>query len=368
MEIEDDLLKALSIKSLFMSLSGLYVAIKLSLFFPSLNFWPLVTIFILLSLSFPIITYFERITDSVKVEKLYYLSSLFAGLLFLFLVTFLIHDVLNLFAWLLYDIILYGGFYSTLTMLAVLILFIYSFVNGKKLRVRQETIHSDKVAKSINIMHVSDVHIGAINLQDKLKRLVEKVNEQNPDLVCISGDLLDGSGLVNNSVMSPLNELEAKTFFVTGNHELYFGVDKACELISEEGIHILENQVVKQDGIQIVGVPYTLHQKSNKILGLDKLKEKVDNSKFSILLYHTPDGIEDFKESKIDLMLSGHTHKGQMYPFEYVIKLFYKYFYGFYKIDDQHINVSSGAGTWGPPMRLGTQNEIITINIKPKKS
>lgn len=368
MKIKDSILQALSVKSLVMSLSGVYVAVKLSLFFPLLSYWGLVGIFLLLSLSFPLLTYLERTTEDVKVRKLYYVSSLFAGLLFILLTVFLVHETLNLFTWLLFDVHLYQEFFGYLTLMAVFVLFIHSYWEGQKLYVRNETIYTSKKIKSKKLVHFSDVHIGAINLKKQLEILVQKVNEENPDIICITGDLLDGSGIVNEYILSPLNELKAKTYFATGNHETYFGKEKACTLIAEQGIHVLKNKVIKHEDFEIVGVDYPLNESSQGIVQLKTLQKEVTKSKFSILMYHAPKGLEDFKRSKIDLMLSGHTHKGQLYPFEYVLKFFYKYFYGLYKIGNQYINVTSGAGTWGPPMRLGTRNEIVSIKIQPKKS
>lgn len=368
MKYEDSLLTSLFILSAVMAAIALYVATKLFVFFPGLNYWFVVSGFVLVGLSFPVLIFFERQTESVRVRRIYYASTLFAGILYLFFLTFLVHEAINLvvFLWFGYD--LYSVLFGSVLLFTVAVLFLISLYQGNKIVVRNEEVFTDKVEESLRIVHVSDLHIGAINLSDKLERAVDKVNELNPDIICISGDLLDGSGIINEHVLSPLNKFNAKTYFVPGNHEIFFGLEQACALIKEQGVDVLRNEKKSFENIEVVGIDNPEVEGVDEIKHLKKLSKQVDSQKFSILLYHTPVGLDDFRNSSIDLMLSGHTHKGQLYPVEYLVKLYHEFVWGFFKLGDKYLNISSGAGTWGPPMRLGTQNEIVVITVSPKKA
>jgi len=154
-------------------------------------------------------------------------------------------------------------------------------------------------------------------------------------------------------------------YFVTGNHEVYLGVENAKEALESVNVKVLDNEMVDIDGLQIVGISFS------KMFGVEDLKQKIlgiknyDPNEASILLYHSPQGIEDAKAAGIDLQLSGHTHKGQMIPFPFITSaIFGKYYYGLTTEGNYSIYTSSGVGTWGPMMRTSGKSEIVVVTLK----
>jgi predicted MPP superfamily phosphohydrolase len=239
------------------------------------------------------------------------------------------------------------------------------------------------------VVQLSDVHLGSINKTGFLERLIGKVNSVNPDLILITGDLFDGMGGNLDSFIKPLKTMKAGNgiFFITGNHEGYLGLKQPLSVIRETNIRILDNEICEIDGLQIVGISFPEHHQENTARDLLTVSGSYDAHKPSILLYHTPTSLEEHhadrgsqqantywfpntamtlaKEVGIDLQLSGHTHRGQLFPFVWLTRAIYKgYDYGLHKDGSFHLYVSSGVGTWGPPMRIGAPPEIVVITLR----
>ena len=225
------------------------------------------------------------------------------------------------------------------------------------------------------IIQLSDVHLGHIHGVKFLQNIVNKTNAQNPDLVLITGDLFDGMDGDLSIFIDVLKSLKAKegVFFVIGNHETFLGVDRAYLVLMEAGIKVLDNEFIDLNGLQLVGLSYQgehgMPSVTGKIRDISEIftsfKEKgFDLTRPSILMHHAPTDIAQAKANGIDLELSGHTHVGQTIPFGVVTHMIYgKYYYGLTTEGDFSIYTSSGAGTWGPPMRIGNTPEIVSIKI-----
>ncbi len=238
------------------------------------------------------------------------------------------------------------------------------------------------------IIQLSEFHLGAINGPGFITRVTKKVNRINPDLILITGDLFDGMGGKLESFIEPLSGMKASkgVFYVTGNHEGYLGLHRALSIIRKTPITILDDRIVELDGLQIVGISFPEHDRENKARQLLKESGTYDAGKPSILLYHTPTNIGEYntdrgsqqartywfpdtsmrlaKEMGIDLQLSGHTHKGQLFPFGLLTRAIFKgYDYGLHRNGGFQIYISSGVGTWGPPMRSGCRSEIVKITL-----
>lgn len=238
------------------------------------------------------------------------------------------------------------------------------------------------------IVHLSDVHLGAIQKASFMYRVAEKVNSVNPDLILITGDLFDGMGGDLSSFIQPLNSLKAPLgiFFVTGNHEGYLGLARPLSILEKTAVRVLDNEIVDLKGLQIIGINFPEHDRRNDARKLLAASGSYDPDKPSILLYHTPTNIAEYhtdrgsqqvstywfpdtsmklaKERGIDLQLSGHTHRGQLFPFGMLARAIYHgYEYGLHTDGDFHLYVSSGVGTWGPPMRTEGSSEIVLIQL-----
>lgn len=218
------------------------------------------------------------------------------------------------------------------------------------------------------IVQLSDVHLGLIYQKDFLEKIVAETNSVDPDLVVITGDLFDGTDNTDlDTLTAPLDKLNAKqgTFFINGNHETYLGLDKAFGALKKTPVQILDDKVVDLDGLKLIGISYPNRDlKKDVVATLQKLKPQYFGSP-NILLYHSPTNIKEFAENGVNLQLSGHTHLGQIFPFNFITKLIYRgYDYGLYSIGDYTLYTSSGVGTWGPAMRTDSNSEIVVITLK----
>jgi len=212
------------------------------------------------------------------------------------------------------------------------------------------------------IAQISDFHLGIINGEGLTRKITSKIIEQKADFVFITGDLFDGTGDDLYRSIEPLNQLKVPIYYITGNHETYLGIDKAVSAIGKTKIKLLRDEIVDLGGIQLIGIDYPQRGWRKDIT---PILEKIDQTKPAILLYHEPAQIETAQRFNVSLQLSGHTHDGQMWPMKIFTSLIYKGFdYGLHQKGDYWIYTTSGAGTWGPPMRIGSTPEIVIITVK----
>lgn len=260
----------------------------------------------------------------------------------------------------------YKFFISLVTTTAILI---YGFIQNKKVEVKNYEITIEKkLSEKVKIVAVSDVHLGYGKTQGRIESYVSLINEQNPDLILIAGDLIDDNAQVlkYHSIASSLHKLKAPLgiFAVSGNHEFLAG-SKEAELFYEEAkIRLLKNEIITlKNGIQIVG----LEDKSGRSkIGAEDLIQKVDKLKPTILLDHQPFKLSKKAQLGFDMQISGHTHNGQMVPLNLITSMLFEIDHGYKKIGNCHTFVSSGLSLWGPQFRIGTHNEMLVINLSGK--
>jgi hypothetical protein len=213
---------------------------------------------------------------------------------------------------------------------------------------------------------ISDVHLGHVRNGSFLRRLVAKVLREEPDAIFLAGDLYDGTAIDEQRAAEPLNKLVAPqgVYFVAGNHEQFGDDSKYLNAIAAAGVRVLTNEKVEVDGLQIIGVPYRNATRNGQLasvlhaIGLDR-------DRASILLVHAPDHPEIAEAAGVSLQLSGHTHLGQFLPWSWMARRIYRQFvYGLSRIGKMQVFTSSGAGTWGPPLRLGSNPEIVMLQFE----
>ena len=212
---------------------------------------------------------------------------------------------------------------------------------------------------------VSDVHLGHVRNGNFLRRLIAKILREEPDLIFIAGDLFDGTAIDAASAAAPLSQLTAPhgVFFVAGNHEQFGDDSKYLNAIAATGVRVLSNERVNVDGLQVVGVSYR-NATSRGDLASSLQAVPLDRNRASILLTHAPDHPEVAEAAGYSLQLSGHTHVGQFIPWSWMARRVYRQFvYGLSRIGKMQVFTSSGAGTWGPPLRLGSNPEIVVLEF-----
>ncbi|WP_319371694.1 metallophosphoesterase [uncultured Ilyobacter sp.] len=235
------------------------------------------------------------------------------------------------------------------------VLIIYSVQNARNISV--ESVKVDDFGEKIKIVQISDLHLSSES-SNRLPEIIGKINSMNPDIVLITGDIVSQDTPITGKTFQSLKDLNAKSYFVTGNHEYYIDQNKICKIIENSGVKVLRNEVDVFMGVQIAGLEYHSDKNiSHAILeGLN-----FSNDKPVLLMNHLP---FDHGDERIKLTVSGHTHYGQIVPFNLLVRLTTKYTKGLYKLEKGYLYVSPGTGTWGPPMRLGSKNEITLYDLR----
>ena len=244
----------------------------------------------------------------------------------------------------------------------------YGVINGEWTRVKRIAVKLPRLPESWRgrtAILVSDVHLGNYRAFGFSRRVVKMVRRLNPDVVFIAGDLYDGTPADLARLAEPLGMLKPPlgAFFVEGNHEEFSDHTKYVKTVAATGVRVLENEKVIVDGLQIVGVTYrdaTHGEHFRKTLRLTGF----DRSQASILLTHAPDRVQISAEEGISLQLSGHTHHGQFWPWTLAAERMYgKFVHGLQRLGEMQVYTSTGAGTWGPPLRVGSSPEIVAIKF-----
>jgi predicted MPP superfamily phosphohydrolase len=237
-----------------------------------------------------------------------------------------------------------------------------SLFNGQRIVVKSNNCASPKLTRPFRLVQLSDVHIGSRSGR-YLTRVVDRVNALGPDAVVITGDLVD-TETVGEAELAALKKVGAPTFLSIGNHERYVGLDALQPLVESLGVTVLRqaSQVIGE--IQLIGIDDA--ESADQVAVQLPLIERC-GGKYNVLLYHRPLGWLDAFAGGIDLMLSGHTHNGQIFPFNWLVRAQFSRIHGLYPASSgagQHY-VSPGTGTWGPVMRLGSHNEITVFDLGP---
>ncbi len=236
-----------------------------------------------------------------------------------------------------------------------------------------ETVHVKVPVKNLaqelvglKIVHISDLHIGPTIGKKFVEKIVQRVNALNPDMVAFTGDIGDAHVEDHHEDAAPLNNLNSTygSYYVPGNHEVYWDMNAWVEKFSSLGMKALVNRgetfTHKGKMVLVAGVPDPRHGIPWETV--KPLRENTDSS-FTILLSHRPEIAEGIAGDDYDLILAGHTHGGQFFPWTLIAMLDHKYYVGLYKLKKGHIYVNPGTGSWGPLLRLGTTPEITLLEL-----
>ncbi len=341
-----------------------------------------VAAFLLLSLSFIAGRMLERVTLSWLSSAFVLLGSFWLAAMVYFLLFAFAIDIIRL---LNFIVPFFPSFLTvnpektkeiTSFVVIVVVMFIVlgGYVNARTPRIKTLVLTVPKNGrgmKSLNIAVASDIHLGTIVCKSKLERIVEHINALNPDLVLLPGDVVDEDigPVIRNNLGETLRKIKSKygVVAVTGNHEYIGGVEPACRYLVEHGITMLRDSWVKIGGsVYVVGrEDISIHGFTGKTRKpLSELMAEVDKSCPIILMDHQPFRLEEAETNGADLQLSGHTHHGQLWPFNFITRKVYELSWGYKKRGNTHYYVSCGVGTWGPPIRTGNRPEIVNIKLQ----
>ena len=220
------------------------------------------------------------------------------------------------------------------------------------------------------IVQLTDIHVGRTIKNDFIEKLVEQTNQLSPDIVVITGDLVDLPLDRIHKDLNPLSQIKAPTYFIPGNHEYFHDLEDTINYLKILGIKPLLNDCVsigdEQKYFNLIGITDITGERINILPpDINRAYEKADTSKPCIVLAHQPKFIQRMNNHRCDLMLSGHTHGGQIFPFGFLVMMDQPYLAGLYQHNEQQqIFVSKGTGYWGPPLRILAPSEISQITIR----
>ncbi len=251
----------------------------------------------------------------------------------------------------------------------LIIALISLYTAAQKPSITNVTFEAPVLNEDVKIAFISDTHFGATVGVKRANNLKEIIEENNPNIIVFVGDIFE----TNAEKSLPFTEIIAnisngKKFGVLGNHEYYQGLENARTSFKKAGINLLENKNETENQINIIGINDIRTARISKQEFNNILKQNIKPGNFNLLLTHTPMYFEEAAQNGVDLMLSGHNHNGQIWPFNYIVKLTTPYLQGHFKYENSNLYVNSGTFFWGPPMRLGSKNEVVFITLKGRKN
>lgn len=302
---------------------------------------------------------------------LFMVGNTMVGVLIYMLLTFVIVDIVHLFA---------HFSPKTFGLIAFLTTFCIStaaLVIAAHPKVKSTEIHIRNLQKPMKVVHLTDIHLGHFRGKANLEKIVEMTNAENPDFVVITGDLFESNYNLSSVTLEPLKAIKVPVYFVDGNHDIYTNDGKIKQLVAQTGVRVLVNEMVDEQGIQIIGLDYmdadenstedvVPHAAKSRTIRNTMPQFDIDSSRPTIVLHHSPIGGKFIAEAGGDLFLAGHTHGGQLFPLTIINNHLFEFNKGLYNKYGMQVYVSCGTGTFGPPMRLGTISEIAVLNLIPE--
>ena len=345
----------------------------------------ILAIFMVLMVVAPIVVRIsERYGHEDFARGLAYVGFIWMGMLFIFVSASFFFDIYRLLHFLakmltqspLTGITLSPRNFCTLAILFSFTIVTYGYFEALQIRTEHVTVETGKIPEKIRrlrVVQISDVHLGLIVGKSRLNRILRQVKDARPDILVSTGDLVDGQMENVETLTDMLQRIPTKygKFAITGNHEFYSGLERALAFTEKAGFTILRGEGISiPNVINVAGVddpargPYDPKRPTSEKALLGKLPR----DRFTLFLKHQP-VISDESLGMFDLQLSGHTHKGQIFPFNLVTKRYYRIHTGLSKVQDSVLlYVSRGSGTWGPPVRFLSPPEVTVIDITYKSS
>lgn len=341
----------------FLSVYGLlnaYVLRRFSTLFSLPHGWPLLGAIALGTLSYLFATVLLRLADNAFTNGAYLVAAVWMGAVFLAACVLLLHELARRL------VMLPDAQWGLIALALTLLLVVVGLVSAAVVRTDTVTITDPRVPQELRLLHVSDLHLGPILGEAHLAKVVAEIARQKPDAVVITGDLIDGPGSYADDLLVPLDTLGVPIYFVTGNHEAYAQAGTIERLLEQTQIRYLKNEATAFGGVALLGIDDNDDARvvAERLAALPR-----DPAAYTVLLYHRPSAKRVV--TGVDLLLSGHTHGGQLMPFSLVVALSERPVSGLHRYGPLTVHVSTGAGTWGPPMRLGMTGKMTMVALRP---
>ena len=376
----------ISILLLLLGSSGYYVYIRATQAFPGtfVKSVPILILYIFLLSSFFLGKIVENYSIGGSSNLLVNIGSVAAGLFLYALLFVIFFDIIRLF----HNFIPYPAFITAdyqktklilgiITLISISSIFVIGYINAGNPKVKNLDISINKSnsdLKTLNVVAVSDIHLGTMVNTRKTKRLIKTINDLNPDVVLIGGDIIDDNLNVVKyfELLTHFKDIESKygVYSCLGNHEYISGAHKDLQYFEQNGIHMLKDSTVKiENSFYIIGRDdiegKSISGKPRK--SLDELTRDIDFDLPVFLIDHQPYKLEETAKYGVDFQFSGHTHNGQFWPFNYITGLIFEEDWGYLKKKDTHFYISSGYGTAVVPIRVSNDSEIVNIRISNRK-
>jgi predicted MPP superfamily phosphohydrolase len=248
--------------------------------------------------------------------------------------------------------------YALLAVTAALL--VYSVVNAFSPSIVKVSLSSRKLSTPLRFAQITDVHIGSRS-SGFLARVMQQVNSLDAQFLCITGDFIDAPGITEEE-LSPLRDCKVPIYFSIGNHERYEDLDAILQRLARLGVTVLRTESTLHGPVQLIGID---DSENPAQVQRELAKLEIDTGRFVLLLYHRPRGLPAAAQAGVDLMISGHTHNGQIVPFNLVVGRVFEQLVGLFKQGQTQLYVSPGTGTWGPVMRLGSKGEVTLFDVQP---
>ena len=252
-------------------------------------------------------------------------------------------------------------------MIGISLLYIgFGLYEGTTIKVTPLSLSSDLIKKEHKIAFISDFHVESIHNRRYIQRIVNHIKSIQPDFVLLGGDLMNTAKLDYVDAFLPFNQLQMPIYAILGNHDHMGDSGAITAIFTKTKIIPLRNTSVSLGDLQIVGIDDKSYRGSETLSGILKQSSIANKGQFTILLSHQPQKLAKLAGYPINLELAGHTHNGQFFPMNWIIRPLNDYVYGEYHLNDKTAFVSQGIGSWWAPIRIGTQSELVLISLVPK--
>ncbi len=349
--------------------------------YPSLKI-PYTFLFIIIAYGYVLAKMLYRSLPPSMYDIIIGVGAIWFAFLAYFIISLLLIDIIKLLnSWLNFFPTLINNNYETVknitglsVILIVSLIVFLGNLNKRDIKIKELEIDLPKGNSKIselNVVMASDIHLSPIDGEKLLSRIVEKMNSLNPDIILLAGDIVDDKAVIldQRNIGESFKRLKPKygVYSINGNHEFINEVESSVKYAEQFGIKFLRDSYELIDSsFYVIGredssmIQFTGKQRKS----LNEIVKNLDHEYPKILLDHTPFKLEQAEQNGIDLQLSGHTHHGQIWPANIVTSMIYEISWGYLKKGKTHYYVSSGAGTWGPPVRTGSSSEIVNLKVK----